>query len=77
MNDYFLQLREAILDGPVNTTAYYIFKYLGQGKTDLAEMEWRADGDKISRSSPYYLPIKKILGCRSHLNTQCANRACQ
>lgn len=75
MNPYMKELRDAILAGPVNVTAYYIYKYLADGATEAAEYEYQMDGDKLSR--PYKEIIQKILGCRNHLKVDCQDSFCK
>ncbi len=71
------ELKNLILHGPINVTAYYIYKHIEAGEIQYAQTEWQNDGDKISSNSPYHKTIKAILGCRLHLNTKCDKHYCK
>jgi hypothetical protein len=69
------KLAKLIIDGPINTTTYYIFNYIQQGKLDAAIVEYQRDGDKVSK---YYKDaIEELIGCRVHGIIDCTNVFCK
>lgn len=68
-------LHHAICIGPVNTTAYMLWKYITNDAESLALNLYDNDGDKIS-ASVYAQPIRNILGCRIHKRINCEHEFC-
>ena len=69
------RLKMAIVEGPMNMTAYRIFKCIQEGYTEYAKQEYFHDGDKIE--DPLFAsPIKDLLGCRLHGVKVCGRWPC-
>jgi len=63
------ELERAIYNGPLNHTAYEIYKHLQTNHQDYAVNEYQREGDKLHS---FYRPIfNRVLGCRAHLRKNC------
>jgi TPR repeat protein len=74
--DNLVALRQAISEGPINVTAYYIWKYLQAEDIKSAQAEYQHDGDKLSDEC-FKKPIRNLLGCRLHLKKDCQHPFCK